>query len=96
MLRSIAYTSKNLDRLGSVPDMDIFRQQFELLDKLRSTVVVFNTPASDYEQSLTRQQVIRGRVLDEPPAPSIPGYEDAVSRYYEKLSGLRSTRSGGL
>lgn len=88
----MAQLKANLDQLGALPDMDIFRQQFELLDKLRSTVVVFDSPASDYEQSVRREQVIRSRILDEPPAPPIPGYEDTVSRYYEKLSGLQSTR----
>ena len=80
----------NLDRLGEQPDGDVFRRQVELLDKLKSTVVVFSRPTSEYEQALQREQVVRGRVLDEPARPAFPGYEDAVSVYYQRLSGLRA------
>jgi len=77
----------NLDRLQDNPDPEVFRQQIELLDQLKSTVVVFRRPTSEFEQSLQRDQRVRGRILDEPAAQTIPGYEEAVNRYYEKLSG---------
>ena len=78
----------NLDRLTHMPDPEIFRQQVELLDRLAGAVVVFGRPESVYQQTLPREQIIRGRILDEPARPTPPHYEEAVSRYYEKLSGL--------
>jgi len=78
----------NLGRLKEKPDADAIRQQMETLDQLKGSVVVFNRPYADFEQSLQRQQTVKGRVLDEPPVPAIPAYEDAVNLYYEKLSGL--------
>ncbi len=69
------------------PDADIFRMQVEQLDKLKSTVMVFSRPTSQFGQGLQREQAVKGRVLDEPAAPPLPGYEEAVSRYYAKLSG---------
>jgi len=77
----------NLDRLRTTPQPDVCRRQIELLDQLKNTVIVFNLPSSEYEQSLPRKQAVRGSVLDEPAWPTIPGYEAAVKRYYEKLSG---------
>ena len=78
----------NLDRLTHTPDPEIFRQQVELLDRLAGAVVVFARPESVYQQTLPREQIVRGRILDEPARPTPPRYEEAVSRYYEKLSGL--------
>ena len=80
--------NQNLDRLKDKPEPDLFRKQVELLDKLKSTVVVFNRPTSEFEQSLKREQTVKGRILDEPAKQALPGYEEAVNRYYEKLSGL--------
>ena len=77
----------NMDRLTEKPDADIFRMQVEQLDKLKSTVMVFSRPTSQFGQGLQREQAVKGRVLDEPAAPPLPGYEEAVSRYYAKLSG---------
>ena len=76
----------NLDRLKESPDADVFRLQMETLDKLQGTVVVFNRPSSQFQPSVVRDQVVRGEILDEPAWQTIPGYEDAVKRYYEKLS----------
>ncbi len=78
----------NLDRMGDSPDPEIFRKQIEQLDKLKSTVIVFGRPESQYGQGLQREQVIKGRILDEPAWPALPGYRQAVQSYYKKLSGL--------
>ena len=78
----------NMDRLKDKPDAEVFRRQVELLDELKSTVIVFHRPSSEFEQSLQRDQLLRGRVVDEPPRQTIPGYEAAVKQYYKKLSGL--------
>ena len=76
----------NLDRLKESPDPDVYRQQIETLDKLRGTVVVFNRPSSQFQPSVVREQAVRGEILDELPWQTIPGYEDAVKHYYQKLS----------
>lgn len=80
--------AQNLDRLSEKPEAEMFRRQVELLDRLKSTVVVFDRPTTEYERASSRKQIIKGRVLDEPPVRPLPGYEDAVRRYYEKLSEL--------
>ncbi|MAE62381.1 MAG: hypothetical protein CMJ49_13625 [Planctomycetaceae bacterium] len=76
----------NLDRLSRQPESEVFRRQMELLDRLVSTMSVFNRPMSDFQRSLRRNQVIKGRVLDQPASPVIPGYERAVKRYYQELA----------
>jgi len=78
--------NQNLERLKQRPDADLFRLQVRTLDRLRNAVRVFRTANAGFEQSLPRQQVIRGRVLDEPSRQTIPGYEEAVKRYYQKLA----------
>ena len=80
--------NENLDRLKDKPDADLFRKQIELLDGLARSVVVFQRPGSEFEQTLKREQSMKGRILDEPAKLPLPGYEEAVSCYYEKLSGL--------
>ena len=80
--------NQNLDRLKDKPDVDLFRKQVELLKQIQGTVVVFNRPTSEFEQTLKREQSVKGRILDEPAKQALPGYEEAVNRYYEKLSGL--------
>lgn len=77
----------NLDRLKDKPARDLFRRQIELLGRLKGAAVVFGRSTSGYEQSVERDQRVRGRILDESAAATNPGYEDAVNRYYEKLSG---------
>ena len=78
----------NMDRLTDKPDAEVYRRQVELLDELKATVIVFHRPSSEFEQSLQRTQLLRGRVVDEPARQTIPGYEAAVKQYYKKLSGL--------
>lgn len=85
-LDEIAETLKaNLERLKESPDAEVFRLQMETLDKLRGAIVVFNRPMSEFQPSIPRRQVLPGRVLDEPPWQTFPGYEEAVKTYYEKL-----------
>lgn len=76
----------NLERLRQSPDAEIFRMQMETLDKLKGAIVVFNRPASDFQPSLAQPQAVRGQILDEPPWPTMPGYEEAVKHYYENLA----------
>lgn len=78
----------NFEQLSHVPDPEVFREQAELLDQLAGAVIVFGRPESVYDQSLSRQQVVRGWILDQPARPTSPNYEAAVTRYYEKLAGL--------
>jgi hypothetical protein len=77
----------NLEALKEQPDAELFRLQSQALDQLRNTVRVFQAPASGFQPSLPRDRSLRGRVLDEPARDALPGYEEAVKRYYEKLSG---------
>lgn len=84
----MAQLTANLDRFEEAPDGEIFRKQIELLDQLKATVVVFNQAGNEFEQSLQRDQRLRGQVLDESATPAMPGYEDATRAYYEKLSGI--------
>jgi hypothetical protein len=76
----------NLDALKDFPDPELFRMQSEALDQLRNTVRVFQPPTSGFQPSLPRERSLHGRVLDEPARAPLPGYEEAVKRYYEKLS----------
>jgi hypothetical protein len=76
----------NLERLRERPDADLFRLQLQTLDRLRGAVRVFRTASGNIQPSLPRERMIRGRVLDEPTAPTLPGYEEAVRAYYLKLA----------
>ncbi|MCE9592307.1 MAG: hypothetical protein K8S99_17510 [Planctomycetes bacterium] len=80
----------NLEKLKDQPSAEVFRAQLETLDKLKSTVVVFNRASSAFQPSVPREQAVKGSILDEPAWQTIPGYEDAVSRYYQKLAGQRN------
>jgi hypothetical protein len=82
----MAQLKANLDRLKDKPDEDVFRLQRETLDRLAGAVIVFSRPASEFQPSLPREQSVRGRVLGEPAGPVLPGYEEAVKRYYERLA----------
>lgn len=83
----MAQLAAGLDRLKETPEADVFRQQLENLDKLKGMVVVFNRPSSEFQPSVVHAQPLRGRILDEPAWQTIPGYEEAVKRYYLLLSG---------
>jgi hypothetical protein len=82
----LARMTANLEAMKEQPDAELFRMQGRLLDELRNTVQVFQSPLSGFQPSLPRERVIHGRVVDEPARSTIPGYEEAVKRYYEKLS----------
>jgi hypothetical protein len=83
---ALAVLNANMERLKDAPEADMFRLQAQALDRLRGTLRVFRTAGSGFQPSVPREQVIRGRVLDEPSRPALPGYEEAVKRYYEKLA----------
>ncbi len=76
----------NLEKLKHKPDAEAFREQQATLAELRSVAMVFNRAASNFQPSVRREQRVRGRILDEPAAEPIPGYDEAVKRYYEKLA----------
>jgi hypothetical protein len=76
----------NLDRLKERPDPELFQLELETIDRLRGAVRVFRGAGSSLQPSLPRERVIRGRVLDEPGRQTLPGYEEAVKRYYERLA----------
>ncbi len=82
----IAQLAQNLDKLRENPTAEAFRTQQEVIDRLRSEVRVFNRAQTGFQPSLPRQQQVRGRILDEPAGPPIPGYETAVKEYYRKLA----------
>ena len=82
-----AQLESNLASLSEQPDPELFRQQVQTLDKLRGAMKVFQGVNSSFQPSLPRERAIRGRVLDEPGAQALPGYDDAVRQYYLKLAG---------
>jgi hypothetical protein len=81
-----AQMAQNADRLRENPTAENFRTQRELLDRLRNEARVFNRAQTGFVPSLPREQRVRGRILDEPAAPPLPGYENAVKEYYIKLA----------
>lgn len=82
----MAQLNQNLEKLRENPAPETFRTQVELLDRLRNEARVFNRSASSFQPSLPRNQQVRGRILDEPASPPIPGYENAVKEYYRRLA----------
>jgi hypothetical protein len=76
----------NLASLKEQPDPELFRQQMQTLDKLRGAMRVFRSANASFQPSLPRERAIKGRVLDDPGAPGLPGYEEAVRQYYRKLA----------
>src|SRR5262249_52140111 len=82
----LARLTANLEALKNRPDPELCGMQVQALDQLRSTVRVFQPPTRGFQPSLPRQRALHGRVLDEPARDALPGYEEAVKRYYEKLS----------
>lgn len=88
----MARLEDNLDRLREAPEGTVFREQVELLDRLESSVIVFQRPSSQFVQSVPREPELKGQVLDEKPAMAFPGYEEAVERYYRRLVDLEDAR----
>lgn len=82
----VARMAHNADRLRENPSAEAFRTQRELLDLLRNEARVFHRAQTGFLPSLPRDQRVRGRILDEPAAPPLPGYENAVKEYYRTLA----------
>jgi hypothetical protein len=82
----LAELQGQLDRLKERPTAEVFRLQAQTLDKLRGTLRVFHQATSNFQPSLPREQVVKGRIVDDPDRPPPPGYAEAIKRYYEKLS----------
>jgi hypothetical protein len=82
----LAELQGQLDQLKERPTAELFRLQNETLDKLRGNLRVFQQAASGFQPSLPREQIVRGRVLDDADRPPPPEYADAIKRYYERLS----------
>ncbi len=82
----LSQLTANLEALKEQPEPELFRLRSQALDQLRNTVRVFQAPTSGFQPSLPRERSLHGRVLDEPAREPLPGYEEAVKRYYEKLS----------
>ncbi len=78
-----------LDKMKDNPDPELFRLQVKNLDRLMAMAKVMGQAQSSFQPSLPRKQTVRGRVLDEPPASVVPGYEDAVGAYFKELSENR-------
>jgi hypothetical protein len=81
-----AALAAHLENLKERPDAELFRLQLQTLDRLRGSLRLFQNAGASFQPSLPRERVIRGRVLDEPNRPALPGYEEAVRQYYLKLS----------
>jgi hypothetical protein len=76
----------NLASLKERPEVDLFRMQMQALDRLSGALRVFRSASNSYQPSLPRERAIRGRVLDEPARPVLPGYEEAVKQYFLRLA----------
>jgi hypothetical protein len=76
----------NLETLKEQPDPEMFRQQLQAIDRLRGALKLFQNAGASFQPSLPRDRMIRGRVLDDPSRPALPGYEEAVRQYYLKLA----------
>jgi hypothetical protein len=82
----LADLTANYSSLKERPNPELFRHQQQALDRLRGSVRVFHQAHAGFQPSVPREQVIQGRILDDPARQALPGYEEAVKQYYEKLS----------
>ena len=82
----MAQLNANLASLKERPNAELFRMQQQTIDRLRSALKVLHQAHSGFQPSVPRDQAVQGRILDEPASAALPGYEDAVKRYYEKLT----------
>jgi hypothetical protein len=96
-LRNLYLPTEHLDDMAAAlqaglatlkerPEPDLFRLQMQRLDRLRGALRVFQTASASFQPSLPRERALRGRVLDEPARPVIPGYEEAVKQYHWRLA----------
>jgi hypothetical protein len=76
----------NLEILKDRPEAELFRMQVQNLERLRGALRVYGNTGASFQPSLPRERAVRGRVLDEPSRPTLPGYEEAVKEYYWKLA----------
>jgi hypothetical protein len=76
----------NLEILKDRPEAELFRLQVQNLERLRGALRVYGNAGASFQPSLPRERSVRGRVLDEPARPTLPGYEEAVKEYYWKLA----------
>ena len=81
-----AQLNSNLDALKEKPTPEAFRAVAQTLDQIKGAAMVFQNAGSGFQPSIKREQAVKGRVLDEPARQTIPGYEDAVKRYYQALA----------
>lgn len=81
-----AELSANLEQLKERPTPELVRRQMRALEQLKQTLKVLDRARSSLQPTLPRNQEIRSAVLDEPSRATVPGYEDAVKRYYEMLA----------
>jgi DNA-binding transcriptional MerR regulator len=77
----------NLESLKERPEAELFRLQAQALEQLRGALRVFRHASASFQPSLPRDRQVRGRVLDEPATPALPGYEEATKGYYLRLAG---------
>ena len=75
----------NLHSLTERPSVEIYRLQQQTLEQLKGVLAVFHQAHAGFQQSLPREQAVRGRVRDDPSRTAPPGYEEAVAAYYRRL-----------
>jgi hypothetical protein len=85
----MAELNSNFSSLKERPEPELFRLQQQALDRLRGTVQVFHQAHAGFQPSVPREQAVQGRILDDPTRQTLPGYEDAVKQYYQRLSSKR-------
>ena len=81
-----AALESNLDQLKDRPEAELFRMQEQSLDRLRGALRVFAAASANFQPSLPRDRQVRGRILDDPNRPALPGYEEATKQYYLRLA----------
>lgn len=81
----IGQMQANLHSLNERPSVEIYRLQQQTLEQLKGALAVFHQAHAGFQQSLPREQAVRGRVRDNPSRAVPPGYEEAVAAYYRRL-----------
>lgn len=81
----IGQMQANLHSLSERPSVEIFRLQQQTLEQLKGALAVFHQAHAGFQQSLPREQAVRGKVRDNPSRAVPPGYEEAVAAYYRRL-----------
>lgn len=81
----IGQMQANLTSLSERPSVEVFRLQQETLERVKGALSVFHQAHAGFQQSLPREQAVRGRVRDDPSRAAPPGYEEAVEAYYRRL-----------